>query len=133
MAITQSVPQGSTGTVSQFKQQILQALFHDLSATDGLTAGTTQTIAGGTSLPYQLNRFTSVGSASDAATLPTAIAGRWRVVMNADAANTLQIFPANSTDVINALTGGSSITLAANKVMAFFCAVNGVWSTLLTA
>jgi len=121
------------GTVSLFQDQVFKPGFIDLSATDGLTAGATQTIAGGTALIYQLNRFTTVTSSGDAATLPLAKQGRWRVVTNVSGSNAMAIFPANATDQINAVTAGSSYSLSDTKTVIFFCMVDGIWNTVLTA
>ncbi len=133
MAVTATNRTGSDGTVSLFQDQIVKSRFLDLSATDGLTAGTTQTIAGGTALAYQINRFTVVGSSGDAATLPLAKAGRWRVVANSGGSNAMAIFPANATDAINAIGAGSSFSLSDNKTVVFYCPVDGLWMSILTA
>lgn len=133
MPVTATRGSGTTGTNTESQDSIFKAAFFNFSATDGLTAGTTQTIAGGTTMGYQIVRFTTVASSGDAATLPTALAGRYRVVINAAAANSMQIFPAASTDVINALSAGGAFTLAANKTAIFFCAVDGQWNSLLTS
>lgn len=133
MAVTATNRTTADGTMSTYQDQILKSRFLDLSATDGLTAGTTQTIAGGTALAYQVNRFTVVGSSGDAATLPTAKAGRWRVITNSGGSNAMAIFPASATDQINVIAAGSSFSLSDNKTVVFFCAVDGIWSSILTA
>jgi hypothetical protein len=79
-----------------------------------------------------MNRVTVVGSAADSVKLPPAIANRACVVVNAAAANAMNVFP-TSGDAINALTADTAISMAANKVMEFFCVVNGIWNSQLTA
>jgi hypothetical protein len=120
-----------TGTDSIAKDQTFRAHFLDLSATDGLTA-----TAGGAqasvALNYAINRFTTVTNNADSCQLPLAKAGRVRIVINADASHSLAVFP-QSGEIINALTADSSISVSSNKVMAFFCAVDGTWNSLLTA
>jgi hypothetical protein len=102
------------------------------SVANALTAGTTQTIAGGTPITKTVSRFTTVANSGDAATLPLAKAGDRRIVMN-KGANSLNVFPYNSTDKVNALSPGAAYALAATKVVEFICAVDGTWDTLLTA
>lgn len=131
MAVTQTGRGTSTGTDSKDKDMVLKAAFYDLSATDGLTA-----LAGGAqagvALAYQINRFTTVATGGDSAQLPAAKPGRWRVVVNAAAANSMNVFPA-SGESINAIAADSAFAVAANKTALFFCAVAGVWNSVLTA
>lgn len=131
MAVTATNRTGSDGTASQFQDQILKSRFLDLSATDGLTA-----LAGGaqagTALAFQINRFTTVASSADSAQLPLAKAGRFRLVANAAAANALAVFP-QSGEAINAIAADSAFSVAANKGALFFCAVDGTWTSVLTA
>jgi hypothetical protein len=102
-----------------------------LSAVNGLTA-----LAGGaqagTALTRQINRVTTVATAADSVQLPLAVAGRSVTVINAAAANAMAVFP-QTGEVINALAANSSISVAANKVINFYCAVAGTWNSLLTA
>lgn len=103
------------------------------SVANAITAGTTQTIAGGTAITKTYNRVTTVANANDCVTLPVAYAGDRRVIMNKGGGNSLNIFPANSSDKINALSGGAAYALASTKVVYLFCVVDGTWDTLLTA
>lgn len=101
------------------------------SAVNGLTA-----LAGGaqagTALTREINRVTTVATAADSVQLPAATAGRVVTVINAAAANAMAVFP-QTGEVINALSANASISVAANKTIQFFCAVDGTWNSILTA
>lgn len=121
-ATTQTIATGSLAmTVGYFTQ----------SAINGLTA-----LAGGaqagTALTRQINRVTTVTSAADSVQLPAATAGRVVTVINAAAANAMAVFP-QTGEIINALAANASISVAANKVITFYCALAGTWNSLLTA
>lgn len=105
--------------------------YYTESAVNALTA-----LAGGaqagTALTRQINRVTTVTSAADSVQLPAATAGRVVTVINAAAANAMAVFP-QTGEIINALAANASISVAANKVINFYCAVAGTWNSLLTA
>lgn len=103
------------------------------NAQNALTAGTTQTIAGGTKLVNGINRVTTVTSAGDALTLPAAKRGASVIVFNKGAGNAMGVYPGLSTDAINAIAAGSPYSVASTKGVLFACAVDGTWDTLLTA
>ena len=103
------------------------------SSISGVTAGATQTIAGGYQITRTVTSVSTVGTAGDAVTLPVALAGDRRVVMNKGGGNSLNVFPGNGTDKINVLSAGAAYALASTKVVEFICAVDGTWDTLLTA
>jgi hypothetical protein len=71
-------------------------IIYDLDA--GLTAGTTQTQAGGLALTAAWNEVSTVANAKDTVVLPTAVAGKSVTVIN-NGANLMQIFPAVSDDL----------------------------------
>jgi hypothetical protein len=108
-------------------------LADEKSSANAVTAGTTQTIAGGTAITKRATRVTTVANSGDAVTLPLAYAGDRRTVMNKGGGNSLNVFPGVSTDKINALSAGAAYALASTKVVEFICAVDGTWDTLLTA
>lgn len=112
---------------------VSNAISETASSISGITAGTTQTIAGGYQITRTVTRVATVGTAGDAVTLPRAIAGDRRVVMNKGGGNSLNVFPGNGTDKINVLSPGAAYALASTKVVEFICAVDGTWDTLLTA
>jgi len=64
----------------------------------GLTAGTTQTQAGGLALTATINDVTTVANTNDAVTLITAVAQVKQTVYN-NGANVLQVFPAASDNL----------------------------------
>ena len=78
------------------------------------------------------SRFTTVSTTSDSAVLPPAIAGAVYFVKNAGA-QTLAVYPAGTTDVINALAVQTAYTIATVKAAIFVCFVTGTWDTILTA
>lgn len=132
MAVTSTGRAGATGTKSDTKDQTVAAHYLDFSATDGLTALVGGAQAGTSVADYAISRFTTVTSGNDSAQLPKAKAGRMRIVINAAAANALAVFP-QSGESINALSADASFSVAANKMVMFACAVDGVWNTNLTA
>jgi hypothetical protein len=81
------------------------------STTDSITASATKT-QGQQPLTTEYNIVTTVASANNVVTLPTAIAGQVVEVKN-EGANTLQVFPA-SGDSVNNGTVNASVTQATN-------------------
>lgn len=102
------------------------------NATNAITASVSSDQAGAVQLDYRISRVTTVGTAGDSVKLPKALKGMSMTVINAAAANSMDVFPA-SGEVINALSADAAIAIAANKAMNFTCAVNGTWNTNLTA
>jgi|SRR5690349_6482308 len=79
-----------------------------------------------------INRVTTVATAADSVKLPAAKAGMQYVVINAAAANSMNVYPATG-EAINALSANAAFAMAANKTAIFYCAVDGVWNSILTA
>lgn len=102
------------------------------SAADALTASTDSNQAGGTAITKQFSRFTTVGTAGDSATLPAAKAGDWRIIKNAHATNSMDVFPATG-ETVNAGSANAAFAVAATKAALFFAAKDGHWDTILTA
>lgn len=123
---------GSTGTDSSRQDMAVKAHYLDRSAIDALTALAGGAQAGTSLAPYAVSRFTTVASAGDSAQLPAAKAGRERVVINAAAANSMNVFP-QTGEIIDAGAANAARAVAANKTCLFFCAVDGTWNSLLTA
>jgi len=73
----------------------------------GLTAGTTQTQAGGLALTATINDVTTVANTNDAVTLITAVAQVKQTVYN-NGANVLQVFPAASDNLGEVFTAKDS-------------------------
>lgn len=101
-------------------------------ADNALTAFAGGGQASATALTKQINRVTTVASAADSVKLPAAKAGAEVWVINAAAANAMTVYP-QTGEVINALSANTGLSVAANKTIAFVCAVDGTWNSLLTA
>jgi hypothetical protein len=83
-------------------------------------------------LSKEINRVTTVATAGDSVKLPASIAGMKVIVVNAAAANAMDVFP-TSGEAINALTADTALSVAANKTVMFVCAVTGTWNSIVTA
>lgn len=99
---------------------------------NGITALAGGGQTGAPVLTQDINRVTTVATAADSVQLPKAVPGISVVVVNAAAANAMNMFP-GAGDAINALTANTALSVAANKTLIAFCAVAGVWNTVLTA
>jgi hypothetical protein len=105
------------------------------SAADALTAGTTQTQAGGLAITAAISRFTTVANNGDACTLPVSAPGMELTIINAGA-HSLQVFPnagGTTTEQINALGANAALSMATTKVATLYCTVAGQWHSILTA
>ena len=86
----------------------------NVTTTDSITAGTTQTQAGATALTAEINRVTVVATNGDSVALPTAVSGKTCTIINADAAQSLQVWPgATFSDTID---GGAANAVDANSL-----------------
>lgn len=100
---------------------------------DGLTA-----LAGGaqagTPLREGINRVTTVATAADSVQLPSSqdVTGEDLVVINAAAANSMNVFPATG-ERINALAANAAFAMVANRSAIFFLTGPGQWHVNLTA
>lgn len=83
-------------------------------------------------LAAEINRVTTVATAADSVKLPVSAAGMVVTVINAAAANAMDCFPSTG-EVINALAANTAISVVANKTIVFYCAVAGIWNSVLTA
>jgi hypothetical protein len=101
---------------------------------DNLTAhaGGGQALA--TAIPgnVQIARVTVVGSAADSVILPASVSGLEITVVNAAAANAMNVFPAVG-EIVNALAANAAFSVAAGKTCTFYCATSGQWHTQLSA
>ncbi len=104
----------------------------DLGAVDALTAFAGGGQGSATLLSKPISRVTTVATGGDSVLLPAATAGKKIVVINAAAANAMDVFP-QSGEFVNALAVNVAISVAANKVIVFYCAVDGTWNSNLTA
>jgi hypothetical protein len=102
------------------------------SVAEGLTAKAGGGQSGATALTADINRVTTVATAADSVLLPTSDPGAEITVINAAAANSMNVFP-QSGDAINALSANAAFAVAAGKTCTFFCTTAGVWHTQLSA
>lgn len=102
------------------------------TVSNGVTASTGSTQATGVLVTTSVTRVTTVAVAGDALTLPPATPGVDLVVINAAAANSMDVFPAVG-DAINALAANAALAVAANKTVLLVCAVAGTWNAIVTA
>ncbi len=103
-----------------------------LQAADALVAHAGGGQANALALTAIVNRVITVATAADSVVLPAAKQGMEITVINAAAANAMNVYPA-SGELINALTADTALSVAANKTISFFCAVAGKWNSQLTA
>jgi hypothetical protein len=83
-------------------------------------------------LTERFNRVTTVGTAADSVKLPPAIPGTDLFVVNAAAANSMNVFP-QTGQYINALAVNTALAVAANKTVHFVCITAGTWNAIVTA
>ena len=98
------------------------------TAVDSITAGSTQTQAGATALTGTFNRVTVSGTNGDGVELPAASAGLEVTIDNADAAQTIDVWPATG----NKIEGGSDnavdpTSIAAGTSRTYFCVDGDNW------
>lgn len=67
-----------------------------------------------------------VATNGDGALLPVASAGRWCMVANADAGQSMKVF-AQGSDTINGVAGATGVDMALGENAVFFCAEAGKW------
>lgn len=97
-------------------------------ATDSIVASTTQTLAAATQLVAKYNRLGTVANAGDSVKLPVATVGAEVWVFN-DGAAAGKVFPGVSTDIIDAVAAGGSVTVTNAKGALFACRAAGKWSS----
>ncbi len=122
----------SSGNISMAGSLDLQDNIY-LTAADTLTAGSTQTQAGATVMTAQINKFTVSGTDGDGGALPSAVDGLEIIVINADAAQTIQIWPGVGFN--DAIDGGSidavdANTLAAGESRTYAAVGTADWTTI---
>jgi hypothetical protein len=83
-------------------------------------------------LTERFSRITTVGTAADSVKLPPAVPGIDMFVVNAAAANSMNVFPSTG-DAVNALGANAAFAVAANKTVHFICVVAGIWNAITTA
>jgi hypothetical protein len=121
-----------TATVSQTAPSFISTALDIYSHANALTAHVGGGQGSALALSKAINRVTTVASAGDSVKLPAGLAGESVVVVNAAASNAMDCFPA-SGESINALSANTALSIVANTTVIFFCAVNGVWNSVVTA
>lgn len=105
-----------------------------ISGQDGLTAkagGGQYAPGAGPLINRMVNRVTTVVTAADSITLPASVAGMQIILINAAAANSMNVFPA-SGEAINALGANAAFAIAGatGKAEQFVCVTAGQWHTI---
>lgn len=107
-----------------------------IAATEGVADALTAYAGGGqtngTALPAYINRVTTVATAADSVKLPAATPGGDTIVINAAAANSMNVFPATG-EYINGLSANAALAVAAGKTVYFVCPVAGRWYAIVSA
>lgn len=136
MALVASVALGwavnITGTNTSNQNSTFAVGFLDVSALNGITAAVGGGQTNAVQLQDSINRVTVVATAADSVKLPPAKQGLVVFVANSDAADAMGVFPFLG-DAINALGPNTVLSVAANKGVMFFCPVDGLWISILTA
>lgn len=134
VALAQTVlPPFISGTDTKFNRSIFEVGVLRIARNTALTATAGGTLANSQVLNLGLNRFTVVATAAASATLPTVSGGVMVVVVNADSADSMRVFPNSATSTINAGAGGAAFAVAAGKTAIFFQANDGNWYAVLSA
>lgn len=120
------------GTTATFSGLVSLGAMLQLSRTNAITAHSGGGQASAVLLTTVINRVTVVAAGGDSVKLQPTVAGEFQVVINAAAANAMNVFP-SSGEIINALAADTAISVVANKTIVFWCAVAGTWNSLLTA
>lgn len=131
-ALGQAPGLGITGLEGGWRNSIFQVGILRVTREEGITAfaGGGQTSA--YQLTYGLNQVTTVATGNDSVKLPICVGGKVVIVVNADSADSLNVF-GQTGETINALSPNAAFAVAANKVAIFICGLDGKWYTVLTA
>jgi hypothetical protein len=103
-----------------------------LSSRDNITAFAGGGQASAVQLNDMVSRVTTVATAADSVKLPSAVPGLQVTVINAAAANAMNMFPATG-ETINALSANTALSITANKAVLCIATAPGKWHTILTA
>lgn len=101
---------------------------------DGIVAAAGGGQANAVQLTEGINRIVTVATAADSVKLPQTggAIGETVVVINAAAANSMNLYPALG-EKINALAANAAFAIPANKTVICFASGGGQWHTNLTA
>lgn len=106
--------------------------FPTVSYSNALTAKAGGGQSPSTPVTTVVNRFTTVASANDSATLPTAVGGMQISFTNATASNSINIFP-NTGDQINSAGPNTAFSLIPGKTVQLNSAGPTFWHAVLSA
>lgn len=133
-----------TGVDNTGNNRVVAAGYHRLSITDTITAAAGGGQTNAVLLTSAVNRVTVVATAADSVKLPLCqtgpvdavgagqpvnTLGQMMYVINADAADSMNVFPSTG-GFINALSQNSAYAVAANKTVGFVC-IGNIWYSLL--
>lgn len=102
------------------------------SSEDGITAKVGGGQSGARALVQRINVVTGVASAADSVKLIPALPGKWQLVTNAHASNSMQVF-GQGTDTINGVATGTGVAQANGVSALYYCATLGAWFRILSA
>lgn len=134
-------PLNITGTNTENRASIFQMGVPRITRDESITA----TASGSISTSYQLTAgisyITTVASSGDSVKLPITTpggtgpvgGGLQMVIINAAASNSLNIFPFQAADTINAISAGSAYALAAGKTAICYVGIDGKWFCVVSA
>ena len=126
------LPPYITGANTENRRMLLDAGFMRVNnSNSALTAFATGGQASGTALNLGLNKFTTVTTTGDSATLPAIAGGVLCIVVNATT-NSMNVFP-NVGGTINALAANTALAVAAGKTVIFIQIPDGAWYALVSA
>jgi hypothetical protein len=119
----------SNGTAEGYANGLLT-----MSYSDGIVARAGGGQAGAVPLTAMINRVTTVATAADSVSLPTAVPGLTVTVINAAAANAMQVFAAlGSSDTIDGVAGATGYAQAAGKTVEYLSTAAGAWHKIVSA
>lgn len=124
------VPPGTPGpgvsTGGNFGSVSLAGLLYE-SASDNITAATTQTQAAATPMTSECNRVTTVASSGNGVMLPPSAAGLTVLVVN-HGVNPMQVYGAG-TDTIDDVATATGVSQMQGSVCIYSCYTGGAWYT----
>lgn len=113
---------------------------------EAITAVASGTITTAYQLTAGVSQVTTIATGGDAVKLPVTtgpnltagpgssiLGSQAYIIINGHASNSLNIFPFQAADTINALSGGAAYALAAGKVAECFVGASGKWYCQLSA
>lgn len=134
--IVNSVVQYNCSVVGSWQAKGLGAgynsSFPTVSALNNISAGAASQ-GGAVLLTNSINRVTTVGVSGGGVLLPASAAGLIITVTNAAGANPMNVYPNGGSDIINALSATTPLSVVAGKTAIFTCAAAGFWGSVLSA